>query len=376
MAEEKKSPDFSGNNNFRDVVSSISSEAEISSSVTNEKINNEWILKIKESVPYIDKIFADPKRFIKTEEEILNIEKIKKVSTESVKHLVKHADFVDEFNPETGYVRPSKILNVFKEDTFNTYENRFIFTLVEYIATFLDIMERKIRTLSDSLSDKFEYKSRSDISGETVDYKFEISAFKEIDRTDDTLEDILYCKKFLLGWKQSELYKTLQKERVVRVTSPIKRTNVILKNPNFQIAAKLWDYLHKYQYILDDAVVPRIDLNDIPDDFKKRMEITFLSNYYIMKILTAKDNGESEDYHKKLDDINYLLLKSTIDSIISNDDSVTKEKILSVISDQFDSIKEVKVTDTSVIEKEMKDLASSYISKVDSIYFEVGDDIL
>ena len=74
--------------------------------------------------------------------------------------------------------------------------------------------------------------------------------------------------------------------------------------------------------------------------------------------------------------INYLLLKSTIDSIISSDDSITKEKILSVISDQFDSIKEVKVTDTSVIEKEMKDLASSYVSKVDNIYFEVGDDIL
>lgn len=374
MADEKKSSLVLEDN--RDFVSSISSEAGISSSVTNEKINNEWILKIKESVPYIDKIFADPKRFIKTEEEILNIEKIKKVSTESVKHLVKHADFVDEFDPTTGYVRPSKILNVFKEDTFNTYENRFIFTLVEYIATFLDIMERKIRTLSDSLSDKFEYKSRSDINGETVDYKFQISAFKEINRTDDTLEDILYCKRFLLGWKQSELYKTLQKERVVRVTSPIKRTNVILKNPNFQIAAKLWDYLHKYQYILDDEVVPRMDLNDIPDDFKKRMENTFLSNYYIMKILTAKDSEESNDYRKKLDDINYLLLKSTIDSIISSDDSITKEKILSVISDQFDSIKEVKVTDTSVIEKEMKDLASSYVSKVDSICFEVGDDIL
>ena len=95
-----------------------------------------------------------------------------------------------------------------------------------------------------------------------------------------------------------------------------------------------------------------------------------------MKILTAKDSEESNDYRKKLDDINYLLLKSTIDSIISSDDSITKEKILSVISDQFDSIKEVKVTDTSVIEKEMKDLASSYVSKVDNIYFEVGDDIL
>ena len=105
MDDEKKSSLVSEDN--RDFVSSISSEAEISSSVTNEKINNEWILKIKESVPYIDKIFADPKRFIKTEEEILNIEKIKKVSTESVKHLVKHADFVDEFDPTTGYVRPS-----------------------------------------------------------------------------------------------------------------------------------------------------------------------------------------------------------------------------------------------------------------------------
>ena len=57
------------------------------------------------------------------EEIILDIEKTKKVTIESIKHLAKHTNFISEYKEEEDFIKPSKLLNVLKEETFNTYEN-------------------------------------------------------------------------------------------------------------------------------------------------------------------------------------------------------------------------------------------------------------
>ena len=46
--------------------------------------------------------------------------------------------------------------------------------------------------------------------------------------------------------RNSDVYKILKKLNVARVIPPIKKTNVILKNTNFQYAMKLWDYLQSH----------------------------------------------------------------------------------------------------------------------------------
>ena len=49
------------------------------------------------------------------------------------------------------------------------------------------------------------------------------------------------------GFKASELYRTLTKLHVSPVRSPIRKTNVILKNPNFQKAEELWNYIQLFK---------------------------------------------------------------------------------------------------------------------------------
>ena len=51
-------------------------------------------------------------------------------------------------------------------------------------------------------------------------------------------------KKFINSWLASELITSLQKQHATLVMPPIKKTNLILKNPNFQMATKLWDFLY------------------------------------------------------------------------------------------------------------------------------------
>ena len=51
----------------------------IEKSTDGSVLELDWIDEIERAVPYIDNIFENPKRFIVSEEEILNIEKSKKV---------------------------------------------------------------------------------------------------------------------------------------------------------------------------------------------------------------------------------------------------------------------------------------------------------
>ena len=46
-----------------------------------------------------------------------------------------------------------------------------------------------------------------------------------------------------IGTALFEACEELERERVSLITPPLRKNNVILKNVNFQYAAKLWDFL-------------------------------------------------------------------------------------------------------------------------------------
>ena len=95
--------------------------------------DDEWIDLVNFTIPHLEKAFEKWNRNIITEEEIVKIELIKKVSVVSIKHLAKNTNLISEWDQETGDVTPSKILNAYKEENFVTYENRFLFSLVKLI---------------------------------------------------------------------------------------------------------------------------------------------------------------------------------------------------------------------------------------------------
>ena len=82
----------------------------------------EWIDMMNFTVPYIDNIFRSPNRFIVNEEEIVKVEQAKKITVETIKHLSKNTNFIQKIDEKTGDVTPSKLLNVRKEETYDTYE--------------------------------------------------------------------------------------------------------------------------------------------------------------------------------------------------------------------------------------------------------------
>ena len=97
---------------------------------------------IEDTIPYLDNIFRAPNRFIINEEEVVKIERARRITVESIKNLSRNTNFIQEVDKKTGDVKPSKILNIDKEESYDTYENRLIYTLIQNMKYFVSIKKK------------------------------------------------------------------------------------------------------------------------------------------------------------------------------------------------------------------------------------------
>src|SRR5574344_354931 len=225
--------------------------SDFSLEANNEKteVNFEWLDIMEESIRYIDNILRNPNRFIVNEEEIVNVEQARRITVESIKHLARHTNYIQKIE-ENGDVKPSKILNINKDESFNTYENRFIYTLIQNMNDYVMIKKKTlIASSSDKDVKKCTYNGISEVAGEKVNINLSLDTRKISKKNDgndgeNTLaERIEKLELNIHDLTNSDVYKTLAKSHVARILPPIKKTNLILKNTNFQYAMKLWDFL-------------------------------------------------------------------------------------------------------------------------------------
>ena len=171
--------------------------------------NDEWLDMVEFTVPYIEKALIKQIKQIITEEEVIKIELIKKVTVESVKHLSKNVNFVDHFE-ENGDVFPKKILNAYKEDTFMTYENRFLFTLIRLIEDFIYIREKDANSeFKGKNYQKATYQAEIKLKKEKIKINFDYSSEENVGakKTASTVERIKELRKSLKMLKSTELYQ-------------------------------------------------------------------------------------------------------------------------------------------------------------------------
>jgi predicted component of viral defense system (DUF524 family) len=124
-------------NHYLQNLNSGKSSFQINQKYLRKVFDHDWIDIIEEILPSLDAIVRNPRRFITVEEDIIDISLAKQISVESVKHLAQHTQFISSANPKTGTVTPSKILNTSKEESYEVYENRFIFTLLKKLQEFI-----------------------------------------------------------------------------------------------------------------------------------------------------------------------------------------------------------------------------------------------
>ena len=335
-----------------------------------EKVDSdtEWLTIMEDTIRYIDNILRNPNRFIVNEEDIVKIELARRVTVESIKHLARNTNLIQDYDKKTGDVKPSKILNINKEESYNTYENRFIYSLIQNMKGF--IARKKAQGIKESSfknNKKFEYNASARLGEEQVDVNMSLnsklnSSSSGKDENGFTIpERIEKLELQISDLTNSDVYKTLAKLHVALVTSPIKKTNVILKNVNFQYAVKLWNYM---QENLDDhsSCVKKNQNYQDNGELKDYVDETFLLNYLVMNTLNGNTTTESEKQ-----ELSERLIGNVIEKIIDIDSTISEEQLKNIVAKQYAVVKYKQVTSVKRIEELFDKKIDKYLKRVNNL---------
>lgn len=341
-----------------------------------EKITKdvEWIDIIEEVIPYLDNILKNPNRFIINEEEIVKIELAKNITVDSIKHLAKHANLIQEIDEKNGDVKPSKILNINKEESFNTYEIRLIYTLIKNTKYFISMKKMAIQEEyeKEQKNDKLmEYKGSSKVSIEKIHINIQITTSldnKDREINSENIEEILKridkLEEKIQYLTTLEVYKIIDKLHIALIKPPVKKTNLILKNVNFQYAMKLWIFLQ------DNIEDEYKDFNEKKDymeqnQLKQLVDENFLLNYLAINILNDKDymeklDEESEEKLKLKEQLTDEMLKK----IIEMNANLTEDQLKEIVCQKYQVIKYKNLASITDIQKIFKKHIDRYLEKI------------
>lgn len=348
--------------------------------------DTEWLDVIENTIPYIDNIFRKPNRFIVNEEELVKIEQTKKVTVETIKHLSKNTNLIQTIDEKTGDVTPSKLLNVRKEESYNTYENRLIYTLVQNTRFFIkkktDELLKSINAENeqddeDKNSTKLEYNATSEVKDEKVNVQVKLNS--EIDPNGDESKDknqmildrIQAVKNKLDIVSNAEPYKVIDKLHITLVKEPIRKTNVVLKNVNFQYAMKLWSYLREN---FDEMGLENADEDKNYNDqgeLKQYIDETFMLQYLAMKTID-EDKVENEITYEELKE---KMVEQMIEKIVdmeNNDETENvngtnsaEQQLLQMIAEKYEVIKYKKIEIIKEIQQIFKKQIEKYEEQIE-----------
>lgn len=272
-----------------------------------KKIDLKWVEEIEACIIPLDNIMRVPRKFIVQEEEIVPIERARKITNESIRHLAQHTNMIAKV--EGDDVTPNQILNVFREESFEVYENRFVYTLMQNLIRFIDVRYNVLFNVSDD-DNMASLKMESDFTRgrEKVTYKLEVAAQSgggELDNTATGLEGenasafqrIERIKKIINEYAHSAFMKELQ--NCVPVRPPIMRTNAIQKNPNFRACLKLWQFIQSYTDLGYEITVK--ESNDmVSDEYRNQLNRMMALNYMMLKANTLSEDAVGKQKRRKL----------------------------------------------------------------------------
>lgn len=348
------------------------SKLHVSKNANKVDVNFEWLDIMEESVQYLDNILRNPNRFIINEEDVVKIELARRVTVDSIKHLAKNTNLIQDIDKKTGDVKPSKILNINKEESFNTYENRFVYTIVQNMRMFL---ERKKATLVGESSFKSDnqlsYSGKCSMGDESVGIELKINSNinannQVVDKNGNNVAArIEKMSQRITDLTSTEVYKNLNRLHVALVTSPIKKTNVILKNVNFQYAVKLWNYMQ--EHVNDNSSVETNDDASYDDTgkLKKYFDESFLLNYLAARTLTDYNSGKVEK-----EKISERLIGNFVEKIIDLNAGISEEQLANLVARQFTVIKYRNVVTDRKIQRIYRDAIDKYLKKVSKLDME------
>ncbi len=298
-------------------------------------IDIKWVDAIENCIIPLDTIIRNPRRFIVQEEEIVPIERAKKISSESIRHLAQHTNMINSVTKD-GMVTPNRILNVFREESFDIYENRFIYTLLINVKNFIEKRYGVIFKLSgDENVDVVKMNSNAKFGKEEVNYSIQLNAKQvaslDVDEDSDVLARIERIRRIIDEFLSSPFAAELSGCALVR--PPITRTNLITKDPNFKQCLDLWIFVESYAEVgyeinLEEKNEP------VSDSYIEELNRLMAFNYMILKNHVKENESGNSTLKPKKRKLKPKFIKNFIEELV-NDYDVTDDEIRRIFVDQI-----------------------------------------
>ena len=291
--------------------------------VLHKVVDERWLTVVEEGLTSIFNIVDKPRRFIATTEEVVPVALARKITADSVRHLSQNTQFIT--TNAKGDIQPTKVLNVTTEESFDLYENRFVYHLIQRLFAFVDkrtdvifwstgdetcntmCMESKIADAYEEISYKVEMtvKNRQSFAENDND---NMDLFKRIDRVrrmSRTLRASSFCD-IMNG--------------CAKVRSPIQRTNLMMKDPDYRNCYKLWQFIESYDEV-GYSIEEQDTALEFDEEYQTQMYINLITNYTIFKSLLEADPRKlTEIATKKRRPVKPKFIKKIQEEIVDNCD--------------------------------------------------------
>lgn len=343
---------------FKKRVDSGASSFKLGKKRLIQDISIDWIDTIEEILPNLDTIVRNPRRFIVQEEDIVDVSLARSISTESVKFLAQHTNMISKVEDD-GSVIPSKILNITKEESFEIYENRFIYTLLLKLKDFVTMRYDKIKKASatqDVL--ELDVESRFNLPSKKITFRTEYFAqlsFDEVMRLDpDTLtkiERVAKIDRIITDFLSSSFAKSMRNSAPVR--PPIMRTNVILKEPNFKKALLLWQFIETYNQTAGFSTSDEVEELTLEDDSVENLRRMVTLNTMLFESMYEEYETDMDMEDKQFADFLRVGQMDFEKDLLDRDEYAQKLEQKKENDEEEENVEEVRPEETPDTEHEL-----------------------
>ncbi len=247
-------------------------------------VKTDWIEAIEEGLVHVDKAIREERQFIRSNGDVVDIEKVRSVSKDSVVHLAQHSNLITRYE-EGEDVVPDKLYIVERLNDYAVYENRFLYLLLCYLRDFITIRYNQILDLEYTYNGSMSMNKKIDMQHRHLNVEIKLSEEKKDDpylKERSESKAVIRRIKDILELVHAFLATPLMEEvaKVAMIKPPITKTNVLRMNHNFRGALALYEYVTAYEgdgYTVTEQVHNLQPFRiDMADEFS---EIVLLSSF-------------------------------------------------------------------------------------------------
>lgn len=259
--------------------------------VLHKVVDEQWLNVVEEGISAIFNIVDKPRRFITTSEEVVPVALAKKITADSVRHLSQNTQYIN--TNAAGEIQPTHILNVTTEESYDLYENRFVYHLIQRLFAFVDKRTDVIFwATGDETCNVMSMESKVDDAYEEISYKVEMTIKNRQSLVENDEDNMDIFKRIDRVRRLSRTLRTSSfcdlMNGCARVRSPIQRTNLMMKDPDYRKCYQLWQFIESYDEV-GYTIEERDTALQFDEEYLLQMYTNMITNYTVFKSLLESD---------------------------------------------------------------------------------------